>query len=57
VLIAKRGHLQSYLDTLKRQELITEFDVVLWYGIVDQVRATSDGKLRFILKDGTEIEE
>ncbi len=56
-LIAKRGRLQSYLDTLKRQELITEFDEVLWYGMVDQARVTKDGKLRFIFKDETEIEE
>ena len=56
-LIAKRGRIQSYLDTLKRQELITEFDEVLWYGMVDKVRVTLDGKLRFIFKDETEIEE
>ena len=56
-LIAKRGRLQSYLDTLKRQELITEFDEVLWYGTVDQVRVTHDGNLKIIFKDGSEIEE
>ena len=55
--IAKSGHLQSYLETLKWQELINEFDEVLWYGMVDQVRVTQDGKLRFIFKDKTEIEE
>ncbi|MEA4899046.1 MAG: hypothetical protein VB115_12510 [Christensenellaceae bacterium] len=55
-LIAKRGLLQTYLETLKRQALITEFDEVLWYGTVDQVRATHDEKLRFIFKDGAEIE-
>jgi hypothetical protein len=37
-LIAKRGRIESYLDTLNWQELITEFDEVLWYGTVDQVR-------------------
>lgn len=56
MLIAKRGRIQNYLDTLNRQELITEFDEVLWYGTVDQVRVTQDGKLRFIFKDETEIE-
>ena len=50
-LIAKRGCLQSYLDMLKRQELITEFDEVLWYGMVDQVQVTQDGKIRFVFKD------
>jgi site-specific DNA recombinase len=56
-LIAKRGRIQSYLDTLKQQELITKFDEVLWYGTVDQVCATQGGRLRFIFKDGIEIEE
>ena len=56
-LIAKRGRLQSYLDTLKQQELITEFDEMLLYGMVNQIRVTLDGKLRFIFKDETEIEE
>ncbi len=37
-LIAKRGRIQSYLETLKRQELITEFIEVLWYSTMDQVR-------------------
>ena len=55
-LIAKRGRLQSYLDMLKRQGLVAEFDEVLWYGMVDQVRVTKDGKLRFIFKDEMEIE-
>lgn len=56
-LIAKRGRLQSYMDTLKRQGLITEFDEVLWHGMVNQVRVTQDGKLRFIFNDETELEE
>lgn len=30
---------------------------VLWYGALDQVRVTQDGKLRFIFKDATEIGE
>jgi site-specific DNA recombinase len=56
-LIAKRGQIQSYLETLQRQELIAELDEMLWYGMVDQVRVTLDGKLRFIFKDGAQIEE
>ena len=36
-LIAKRGRIQSYLDTLNQQKLIAEFDEVLWYGTMDQV--------------------
>lgn len=41
-LIAERGRIQSYLDTLKRQELITEFDEALWYGMADQVSVMLD---------------
>lgn len=38
-------------------DTITEFDKMLWYGKVDQVRVTRDGKLHFIFKDGTVFEE
>ena len=48
--------LQSYLETLSRKDLITNFDEVLWNGMVNQVRVTQDGRLRFIFKDKTEIE-
>ena len=34
-------------DIQTAKELIAEFDEVLWYGAVDQVRVTQDGKLRF----------
>jgi hypothetical protein len=47
-LIAKRVRLQNYLETLKEQELINEFDEALWYGTVEQVRVTIDGILGFI---------
>ena len=57
MLTAKRGRVQSYLDTLKRKELIAEFDEVLWYGTVEQVRVAQDGKLRVIFKDAGEFEE
>ncbi len=56
-LIAKRGQIQSYLETLENQELITEFDEVLWHGMVDQVRVMQDGKLCFIFKEGNKIME
>jgi site-specific DNA recombinase len=56
-LIAKRGQIKSYLDTLRTQGLITEFDEALWYGTVDQIRVTPDGKLRFIFKDSGEMDE
>ena len=56
VLIAKRGRIQNYLGTLQRQELITEFDEVLWYGTVERVWASAKGSVRFVFKDGQEVE-
>ena len=35
-LIAMRGRIQSYPDTLKWQDLIVEFDEVLWYRTVNR---------------------
>lgn len=56
-LIAKRGRIQSYLETFKYQQLISEFDEVLWYGVIDHVLVTPGGKLRFFFKDGIVIED
>jgi molybdenum cofactor biosynthesis enzyme MoaA len=54
-LVAKHGQVKNYLETLTSQEIITEFDESLFYGTVNQIRVTSDGKIKFIFKDGTEI--
>ena len=42
--------LHSYLETLSRQDLITEFDEVMWYGTEDQerVRAGASKNWRMI---------
>lgn len=55
-LTSKRGQIMCYLQSLRDHELITQFDEALWCGTVDQVRVTKEAKLRFIFKDGTEIE-
>ena len=44
-LIAMRDQIQNYLETLKRQVLISEFNEALWYGSVDQMRVTQDENL------------
>lgn len=55
-LTAKRGQIMGYLQNLRGQGLISEFDEALWYGTVEQVRVTKESKLRFIFKDGVDIE-
>ena len=55
-MAAKRGHIMVYLETLRVQGLVKRFDEALWYGTVDQVRIGESGKMKFIFKDGTEIE-
>ena len=56
-MTAKRGQIMVYLETLREQGLVRSFDEALWYGTVEHVRVTQDGKLRFVFKDATEIEE
>ena len=55
-LAARQGKIAEYISLLREQGLITEFNESLWYATVDQVRALADGRLRFIFKDGTQIE-
>ena len=56
VLVARRGQIQSYLETLRKQALIPKFDESLWYGTIEQVRIQADGIMKFFFKDGTQIE-
>ena len=53
--IGKRGKLAEYLETLRKQGLISSFNETLWYGTVEQVRVNDKGNLRFIFRDGQEI--
>ena len=55
-LTAKRGRIRAYLETLRAQDLVRNFDEALWYGTVEQVRIGEDGKMKFIFKDGLVIE-
>ena len=38
-----------------RDELLTEFDRILWFTVVDTVTVNKDGSLTFRFYDGTEI--
>ena len=43
-------------DISGREELLTEFDAVLWMTVIDIVTVRKDGVLVFRLHDGREIE-
>ena len=54
-LVARSGQIRLYIDALKKQPVITEFDEMLWHGTVERVIIMQDRILRFIFKDGNEI--
>jgi site-specific DNA recombinase len=48
--------MNDFLHTLcKQKNLITEFDVELWYSLVDYGIVYYRNNVRFTFKDGTEI--
>ena len=55
-MTAKRSKIMTYLQTLRKADLITEFDETLWYGTVDRVWVSAKGSIRFVFKDGQEVE-
>ena len=45
-----------FYNKLRRQTgLVTEFDELLWYALVDYVRVDSKNGITIVFKDGTEI--
>lgn len=55
-MTAKRSKIMTYLQTLRKADLITEFDETLWYGTVEQVWVSVKGSIRFVSKDRQEDE-
>ena len=53
---SRRPKLMAYLQVLRNQPLVQEFDELLWRGTVDRVLVKETGALRFIFKDGQEVE-
>ncbi len=43
------------MSTIREQEIITEFDGVLWSGLVKYVTVYSKEDIRMKFRDGTEI--
>lgn len=53
---SRRKSIEHYLALLEeRQVAVTEYDVRLWYGMVEFVTIYSKDDIRFTMKDGTEI--
>ena len=53
---SRRKSIEHYLSLLEEQhEAVTEYDVLLWHGMVEFVTIYSKNDIRFTMKDGTEI--
>ena len=53
---SRRKFIESYLSLLeKRKESITEYDALLFHGMVDFVAVFSKDDIRFTMKDGTKV--
>ena len=55
-MTAKRSKIMTYLQTLRKADLISEFDETLWYGTVDRVWVSAKSSIRFVFKDGQVVE-
>lgn len=54
---SRRKFIESYLSLLeKRKEAITEYDALLFHGMVDFVAVFSKDDIRFTMKDGTKVQ-
>lgn len=52
----RRQTLAAFLDELKKQdELLTDFDPLLWHSLIEHVTVNSSDSIRFMFKNGTEI--
>ena len=49
-----KREIEIYLDRLKEQEIICEFDEELFAAVVDKITVYND-KLMFMFRDGTEM--
>lgn len=46
----------AFLDELKKQdELLTDFDQLLWHSLIEHVTVNSSDDMNFVFKNGTEI--
>ncbi len=52
---AREKELKQFVKTIKEQDLITEFDEVLWSSLADFITVYAKDNIRVTFKDGTEI--
>ena len=54
--LARQATIEVFLDELRRLDIVTEFQPVLWYSLVDFMTVYSKDEVRITFKDGTEIQ-
>ena len=52
----RQATIEAFLDELRRLDIVTEFQPVLWYSLVDFMTVYSKDDVRVTFKDGTEIQ-
>lgn len=53
----KKHKTEEFIESLKlSSELLTDFDERLWYALIEKAIVSSDGKVKFKLKNGKIIE-
>ncbi len=54
--LTKAKAIDRFMQTVERREnLLTEFEPQLWLATVENVTVMSDGKMKFLFYDGTEV--
>lgn len=54
--VTRRQTMAAFLAELKKQdELLTDFDPLLWHSLIECVIVTSSDDMNFVFKNGTEI--
>uniref|UniRef100_UPI003BB79AA5 recombinase family protein n=1 Tax=Gudongella sp. DL1XJH-153 TaxID=3409804 RepID=UPI003BB79AA5 len=54
--VTRRQTMTAFLDELKKQdELLTDFDPLLWHSMIEHVTVNSADDMNFVFKNGTEI--
>lgn len=54
--VAKRTNIKNFMDTLRQNELLIDFDEGLWIATVESVTVFHDGMLVFLFKNGQEVQ-
>ena len=52
----RKDEVRSFMNTLKKAELLTAFDSDMWCSLIDEIEIGTDNKRKIQFKDGTIIE-